>query len=238
MTDIIIPLGSGSPWQNNELRYALRSIEKHLHGYGIVYIIGDKPGWITGVKNLQFKEVSLAVRKEKNICMKVMEACLQQELSQEFIFMNDDHFFLNDVQASELPYYYDGTIEERKHGVNEYNVYLKTIKNTVKLIGTDALNYDVHCPVRFNQSVFLHIMNRVNWQQPYGYLMKSLYCNGLSVTGTAMADMKINSRMNAADIWNVIDGRPWFSVGNAGLNDHVKEVLQSLYPKPSCFEII
>lgn len=237
MTDIVIPLGTGSPWENNELRYALRSMQKHLQGYRNVYIVGEKPKWLTNVIHLPFDEISLAVHREKNICMKVVEACMHAGLSDELIFMNDDHFFLQDMEAAELPYYFDGTVTDRKLGVNDYNVYMKTIKNTEKLLGGNALNFDVHTPVRFNQSLYLHIMNRVDWNRPYGYLMKSIYCNQAGVAGAPLPDLKINMRLTGDEIFEAIMHRPFFSIGNAGLNDCMKGVLQILYPKPSAYEL-
>ena len=50
MIDVVIPLGTGSRWQDNELRYCLRSIEKNLSGVNEVVIVGEKPKWLTNVR--------------------------------------------------------------------------------------------------------------------------------------------------------------------------------------------
>ncbi len=48
--DIVIALGTGSRWMDNELRYALRSIEKHLKGHtGRILLIGQRPKWVNKV---------------------------------------------------------------------------------------------------------------------------------------------------------------------------------------------
>ena len=47
--DIVIPLGTGSRWQNNELRFALRSIEKYLTGYDKIFIIGECPSYLQNI---------------------------------------------------------------------------------------------------------------------------------------------------------------------------------------------
>ena len=236
MTDIVIPLGTGSPWQNNELRYTLRSIEKHLHGYRNIYIVGDKPAWLQNVIHIPFKEVSLAAWKESNICHKIMEACLHPELTGNFLFFNDDHFLLRSINAGDFPFFHCGMMSERFEEIKYTNPYARTIKNTLRLIG-DGYNYDCHCPVLFNQESFLLIMNRIDWSKPFGYLMKSLYCNEMKIIGQYLPDCKINQRLEEAEIYDMIKDRPFFSVGNAGLTDVMKYVLNELYPVSSRWEI-
>jgi hypothetical protein len=67
--------------------------------------------------------------------------------------------------------------------------------------------------------------------------MKSIYCNGMQVKGEYLEDCKINSMLSKEDIHSLIDDRPFFSIGNAGLNEDMKEVLQELYPHPSAYEL-
>ena len=46
MIDVFYVLGSGSKWQNNEIRYSLRTLEKYGHNVGQVYIVGQRPSFI------------------------------------------------------------------------------------------------------------------------------------------------------------------------------------------------
>ena len=39
--DVVYILGKGSVWKDNEIRYSLRSIEKHLTGFDRVFIVGQ-----------------------------------------------------------------------------------------------------------------------------------------------------------------------------------------------------
>lgn len=234
--DIVIPLGSGSPWQDNELRYCLRGIATYLAGYGNIFIVGHKPEWLQNVIHIPFDEVSLAAVRESNICMKVMEACSRQDLSNDFLFFNDDHFLLRPVIADQFPYYHCGLIADKLKDCKSFNPYRKTLRNSIALLGNAALNYDVHCPVTFNQSAYLGIMNLTNWNKPYGYLMKSIYCNRMKVQGEYLQDCKINVKLTEESIEDIIRSLPFFSVGNAGLNDAMKNTLQRLYPHPCEYE--
>lgn len=70
--DVVIPLGSGSRWQDNELRFCLRAVEKHLKGYDRIYIVGRKPDWIQNIEFIPYVE---AHTRERNIMEKVRRAC-------------------------------------------------------------------------------------------------------------------------------------------------------------------
>ena len=59
--DIVYIIGSGSKWQDNELRYSLRSIEKFGGNFGEVYIVGDRlPPFIdpSTVRYLPVKDIT------------------------------------------------------------------------------------------------------------------------------------------------------------------------------------
>lgn len=232
--DIVIPLGSGSTWFNNELRYALRSIDRYLQDAGTVYIIGEKPEWLTNVVHIPFKEIALFVHKEKNICDKVLAAC--KLIDGDFLFMNDDHFLLQPVER--MPYYHGGTLLCRLEACGDSNPYAKTVINGIKLLGANAWNFDIHCPVIFNSKSYAQVMSEVDWTVPYGYMMKSIYCNRMKVPGIYTVDLKINTALSKEDIAATIKGRSYFSIGDAGLNDAMKATLKELYPQPSRWEFV
>jgi hypothetical protein len=57
--DLVYVLGSGSRWGDNELRYSLRSVEKHLKGYNNVYLVGDKPDWVRNVTHIPKQDITV-----------------------------------------------------------------------------------------------------------------------------------------------------------------------------------
>ena len=50
--DIVYPLGTGSKWQDSELRFSLRSIEKNFIDKGTVWVIGHKPDWLINARHI------------------------------------------------------------------------------------------------------------------------------------------------------------------------------------------
>lgn len=234
MTDIIIPLGTGSRFDDIELKFALRSVEKHLSNVRDVYVIGNWPDWLRNSTVIKFEEKNLMIFKEKNICNKVSVACSLDNVSNDFLFMNDDHFLLADCDAATFPYYHCGPIVQKV--VDQYNPYRKVIRNTVQLVGDRANNFDCHCPILFNQEIFFEVMNKIDWEKDYGYMMKTLYCHGAGIEGKYIPDVKINAELSVSDIKGIIYSRPWFSVGDAGLRTPMFSVLEELYPHKSKWE--
>ena len=56
MIDFLYVLGSGSEYNNLELRLSLRSIDKYAHNLGRVFIVGEKPDWIKNVIHIPVKD--------------------------------------------------------------------------------------------------------------------------------------------------------------------------------------
>jgi hypothetical protein len=223
---IVIPLGPGSKWQNNELRYALRSFEKHLSGVTGLLIIGDKPDWLN-CESIPFKDQSLGRHKERNIFDKVSAAC--KLIRDPFLFANDDHFLLTDFDAGLFPNYYYGLLSDKKPAKG--NTYGRTIKNTRLFLG-DVRYFDIHCPIVIDPKQFQKI-NSAIYSKPYGYLMKTLYAytSASMIPAIPMADLKYSG-----DSVPPLDNRLWFSLGEH-VSDETKELLAKLYPIKSRWEM-
>ena len=74
MVDIIIPLGTGSKSDNDELRLLLRSIEKNGSGYRRIIVVATEiPSWLQNAVTLQMPD-SLHQNKDGNIIRKVLFA--------------------------------------------------------------------------------------------------------------------------------------------------------------------
>src|SRR4051812_48140009 len=112
MTDIVIPLNNRSYQKNIELRYCLRSIEKHLSGVGNVFIVGHMPEWVTNVIYIPFEEDPRNRFRDRNIMLKVSEACKDSRVSDDFLMIHDDHFLLAGYDAGAFPYYHMGPMNE------------------------------------------------------------------------------------------------------------------------------
>lgn len=235
-TSIVIPLGTGSRWSNTELKFALRSVEKHLTGYDDIFIIGEKPEWLQNVIHIPATDIEQTWAKERNIFDKIMLACEDPRVSDDFLFMNDDHFLLEDYVAGEFPYYYEGQLSE-KMTITDYK---KTINNTRSFFRKRDPHYaDIHCPILYNKAKFKVCVGYPDWGLPFGYSIKTIYCEFLYNQFeelTPCPDLKINQPLPYADIINLIAGRPWFSIGDAARQGDMLQVFEDLYSVKSKYE--
>ncbi len=208
--DIVIPYKEDIH-KGLELKYALKSIEKHLTGYGKIHIIkeGDLPG-----------------RKEYSILQKILRACNNPEVSEDFIVWHDDHFLLKPLDVSEIKYWHNGTLEEMIPKAKGF--YLKAIEDTInELYCLPHLNYDIHVPFLVNKGIFKMLMSDYEKE----YCVKSLYINKLQtiIEPEYMEDLKINLPHYEGKLREKIEGRLFFSTGPYALNPEMKNLFTELY---------
>lgn len=233
MIDIVIPLGTSGPWQDNELRYALRAIEKNLSGYRDIYIVGKPRKWFQNLIVIDAEEHYT----QKNYCIfaKTLKACMDERVSETFAFWNDDHYLLQPIDVREIKYWYWSNL---KHlGTVAKGTYQRTVINTWKHLeknGHTQLNYDIHTPILYEKEKFKQLAAE-EWDKQEK-IIKSLYCNIHRVKGEEMKDLKFGRSFTRDEIKKAIDGRMWFSTDDHGLNEAMKNTLRELYPNPSKYE--
>lgn len=222
--DIVYPLGKGSHHDNIELFYSLRSIEKYVTGFDKVWIVGELPRWVKNVNHLPVEDDPKRC-SDYNIMNKITVATTV--VSEDFLFMNDDHFFLEPMEADKMPYYYYDTLYEfiTRRGLDTYG---RRVKNTLKLLNSKNLPtkyFDIHYPIIYNKSLFLNTVSNQNWNDPL--VIKSLYCNSLMIEGEIAKDNKLNdpprTRMKVFSTMPRIKGS-------------ILQFLRSQFPNKSRFE--
>lgn len=228
LIDLVFPLGTGSTHANIEIKYSLRSVEKHLSNVGKVFIIGVDIPFLKDIHHLSFKET--ANNHNENIRQKVLAACYHPEISEDFLFMNDDHFLLQDFDLPNFPNYYKGTLEDYKFKNNGW--YLADLLWTQGKIGNNALNFDTHTPIIYNKTRFKERLGNV---EPVGILIKSMYAHGLE--GTKEPDAKLYRRHTMREIEYKTQSAPCFSICDRAINEDLMKFLNYLYPKKSRWEI-
>ncbi len=237
MIDLLYPIGGGSAWQDNELRYSLRSVEKHLKGFRDIYIVGKSPDFLKDVIHIPCDDGEPC--KESNIKKKISRGCQEPSLSDDFLFFNDDHFLLQDVEASQFPFYCKGDLVLTMQHLKPNNLYRRSVERTARTLSglqLSTTNFDTHTPIIYNKQKFLEVMDRYDWNSRFGYVVKSLYANTLKIQGIREPDCKIAHSIIAEQIYQKIDGRKVFSINDKAINDQFKIVIEQLYPNPSRWE--
>lgn len=91
--DAVFVVGTDSVSNNEELRYALRSLANNCHFVRDVYICGFCPSWVdkSVVKHLQWPD-RFGHAKDANIIDKLRHACEQPGIAKRILFCSDDQF--------------------------------------------------------------------------------------------------------------------------------------------------
>lgn len=237
--DCVYVLGSGSAWADNELRYSLRSL-KNVQGVDKVFIVGNCPHWVTNVIHLPFGDHFSC--KEKNIMLKLARACGHPDLSDKFLHLHDDHFCLAPTLIHTIPNWCGGSLQTigRQRPGEKKNNWRDACMNTYNALsaaGLPTLNYDLHYPMIFDKNLYPGIMDRYNWKEPRGFVVKSLYANTAGLIPTRSPDLKINGEADTmSSLVDRLRGRSWFSIGNKALSPPLKLLFPALYPERSIYE--
>lgn len=222
--DIIIPFRH-SRWNDLEIKYCLRGVEKHLTGVNRVFVIGDYPSTIDKrFVHIIFKDSEERVYKERNIFRKVLYLFESGITADKVLFMNDDHFITADYRAEDFPNYYgDWPVKS--------DMYKHTIDNSKPYAD---LFFDIHCPIVFERKRFMEKVAALDWNVKAGYCMKSVYACGLE--GEYYRDLKIRLQYPVSELRNMVRGGGWFSMCDMARGPEIEELLKELYPEASRFE--
>lgn len=241
--DVVYVLGRGSKWKNNEIRYSLRSIEKNLIGYRNVYVVGENPGFLKGIIHIPYPDEIGPHNADGNIACKVLRACQEKDLSDIFLFINDDHLILKPMDVSLIPAFHKGDMNDypEKHWTN--NLWRRRLKRTRDVLNQKnlpAFNYDCHVPILFNKHTFPKVMEMFDFREDIGYTMKSMYGNVVCQDSCNLLGGEkrtIFQMMQFIQIENRLKNCDFASYNDEGLNAHLKKWLWSKFPARSRFEI-
>lgn len=264
MIDVLIPLDNGSRYENMELKYCLRSIEKYLTGVRNVWVVGEQPLFINwaNVIHVPYKDNTNNWRRAHNIYGKIMAGINFTEakyvkfnngdeklvhamaLTDSFLFMNDDHFLLNEYDAARFPYYHRGHIFNQDYSKNQpqltqmANTVYELLKNPT-LSNKNLLDYSIHCPILYHKASFRALTASLPDRWPeHGYEVKSFYANSDIIgENVYQEDLKFREPMKRDEIYKELEGRDWFSTGDKALRGFLPEVLEELYPNKSIYEV-
>lgn len=226
--DLVYVVSNKSAMQDIELRYSLRSVEKHLTGVNNIWIVGYVPGFIQGVKAILAMDGTKI--PDMNMLSKISTAIENHEISNPFLLFYDDHYLLSDFQADTFPYFYQGTIQDyiSKRGKDTYG---RRALNTMKHLTAKGLpikNFDIHHPILIQKQGFKEAFKDIDLNKQYGYTIKSLYANSLRIEGTETVDAKSQKLPSEGD--KVFSTYPI-------IKSQILKFLESTFPDKSRYEI-
>lgn len=225
--DTLYVVGNSSQYNNLELRLSLRSLEKNAKGLESVFIVGEKPSWI---KNVVYLPVDDVYTRENNVFRKILTAC-KSDISENFLFMNDDFFMMKPFIMDDYPYFVNGELVGISNPSRYQEIQNKTLNELQSKGIARVMDYRVHCPIILNKEKFLLLENyyKESKLERVGYSPRLLYGN-LFVDDYIIAD--------DCKLWGVDEIRDT-KQGCISTKDDCEDILNELskiFDKPSKYE--
>jgi glycosyltransferase involved in cell wall biosynthesis len=236
LIDIVYPLANVSKFGNNELKFSLRSVEKHMTGYRNIYVVGSFPRWGSHmIKHIKKGDDSPI--KNFNILEKILLACHDDRISDYFLLMNDDYVVLKYCDAVTYPAYYSNEDKEKillERPDNDF--YSRIIKDTERLI-PDFDYFDIHKPIVIHKKSFIEAMRKYNPKRyAHGLLLKSIYCYYGQIIGTKTKDCILRTDDDGKNVEMLTKGHDVISYHDEAVNSQFIAFLDQNFPLKSVFE--
>jgi hypothetical protein len=227
VTDAAYPLGTGSRWNNGELRYSLRSIEQNIPNVGNVFIATSTlPSFLNRQTVIHIDRKDNTGRVTTNTFAKALAICRHKDCGEQVLWMNDDILILQP---------YDVTRYHSRAMYFSAGEYGKAMRATVDILNAhgiaDPVNFETHRPVLLQRGRFLELMQTFeNRKGPLAWV--SLYLNLIRVTATPSYDVKVHDQFSEA-----LSTLPVLSTSHGIVKKpEVQKAIDSRFPHPSRFE--
>lgn len=189
--DVLYVTGNDDP--NDELRYSLRSLVNIPHNQ--VFICGYKPSWVQNVIHIPDPNDK---SPQENSNSHLLKACLDERLSDDFLFMNDDFYIMK--QMPWVPVFHQGLLVDRidqyKSG-HRMNQAYSLITTQLALDNPDALSYELHIPMMMNKQKVVDMFSNTNLKM-IAIRPRTLYGNIYKVKGLEKEDVKGSQNQDEA----------------------------------------
>jgi hypothetical protein len=188
--DIVYLVKTDPENNSEELRYSLRSLSNLPHDR--VFIIGEKPAWVTNVEYIPIPQTGTKVQ---NVSANLFAAIKNDDISDNFILMNDDFFIMKPMD--ELLDYDFGPL---KDVIDAYKIRYPDESDYIKrkimmynhLLGAgyqDPLSYELHVPMRIDKHETRRIIRDAKGARLYQF--RTYYGNYAGIKSTTIKDVKI-----------------------------------------------
>lgn len=219
---------------NEELIYSLRSLSNFPHDN--VYIVGGKPRKVKHTTHLTRYQKLLP--KDRNVELNLKIAAEDPNLSEEFLFMNDDFFFVRPVYT--MPYLHRGPISLLYDYYKSFKSaqYMAGLDATIELLAKygidEPLDYELHYPMRMEKSKVLEMHEIRERELPDPYLlfhMRTFYGNYFKVGGRQTKDCKVGYEEHNNE-W-ALGQSDFLSTNEETFKGFIGDHIKSLFPDKS-----
>jgi hypothetical protein len=234
---------------NEELRYSLRSIQKHLPFIDRVFVSGWFPDFLNPETVIHIASYDTALPADprssrhrkgyQDAEANWQAACLDERVSETFLAMNDDFFVMQPVQ--EMPMLHDGEIDAAtarrvgNFGVSHFTRALKNTRDFIlknELAAGPVLSYALHVPMVMEKRLKVSELVAPDLQNGVVLLSRTIYGNMFAVGGEYYEDAKV-----AGWITEAPEDAIFLSTNeNSFANGTIGEIIREAFPERSKYE--
>lgn len=217
---------------NEELRYSIRTTVANLPP-GRIWVVGGKPDWYIG----DYIYVEQTGRGYLNVRNQLKAVCLNDEISNDFVLMNDDFFTIKKVEKIEpvhmgtlretMDVYADS--EQKNLGYQRMINITRRVLEKMKI--NNPLNYELHVPMQMDKKNLLEVIDTQG-------LWRSMYGNFVGVGGNRESDVKVYSldKIETKDKDDDLEDLLYISCHDDNFDLIYNEFLKGKYDEPSKYE--
>lgn len=258
---VLYVLGNGSKRGNMELRWSLRSVEKHAKNAEII-VVGEPPEWLNPetVKAVRYEDRFGS--KHENILDHILHAADDGLVEGEFLYSSDDHFFVKDVDFDDYPIWIrNGKLQkEADYNGRPIAKYQRSIIDTRTILeefGYTYLVFHGHYNTHMNTAEIPAIRKMLEAEPRgrYGYEPTEMFMNTRtareSLDCVTRGDLKLGTFNGPAAMEKYIGSNDSFSISDGAFRKEIganpdgskvfvdsglEEYMNSLYPDKSRYE--
>lgn len=246
--DILYVLGRGSRWDNKELRYSLRSIERFGINVGKVYLVGYNPGFLSDEVTFipcEDRFMDKYNGKHKNIIAAIYYAIEHSDISEEFLYSSDDHIYIKETDFDRYPYFCRGELPMRPAQFDsKWNDYRFSLLETRELLtkhGLTCYHFSQHGNTHMSRSAIRNAMPLImeSFSGDYGCEPTCIILNSLysykPFPITTRRDLKLGKKRTLDFLLERTKDREVFSICD-NPDESIWQYLKKLFPNRSKYE--
>lgn len=240
--DIVIPLANLSRNADDwELRYSLRSLAEQ-DWCGQIMVVGHLPKWVKGVRHIECPD-PYNHAKDANIINKILRACADDLLSENFVVNSDDQFIVKKIGLEYLgPWLEYPNPMDIAYAKRTSSLWHRRLVSTIEFCKAHNLPewvFQCHIPYLVDKKKYVTAMSTVPWGKGNG-LLTHLYFN-LALNVAPAVEMpgqtlRVTKNIQQPQFEKLIQRATFLNVNNQGLCEPVKNWVEKRFPEKSPWE--
>ena len=251
--DAVIPFLNTDEGDWSDLRYALRALEKNFIDLGQVWIVGDKPEWLTNVQHIP-RSVAYSDDdrlRNFNYCASMWMAARTEGITENFLYLADDHFILTPRTAQnfretvlvreDMGSY---TQAERMTADREWQKMIWETVDTLMKHGLSGWNYETHTPKLVNRSQLMDMFAAFGYGEG-NLIWQTAYFNMFPPPDGTTGFLSEETALKAGfygpatpeEVRAKADAAVYMNYNEFGFTPSVRGYLEARFPDKSRFEV-